>query len=78
MALLNSLEWILYLRSLYADGLIIGGFEEVGSGGMRLTDEQRMVVASDSEALRVVAFAGAGKTSTLRVKQRAKLSRFLG
>lgn len=39
---------------------------------MRLTDEQRMVVASDSEALRVVAFAGAGKTSTLRAYAQAR------
>jgi len=39
---------------------------------MQLTDEQRMVVASDSEALRVVAFAGAGKTSTLRAYAQAR------
>jgi len=33
---------------------------------LALTDEQRAVVDSNSPALRVVAFAGAGKTSTLR------------
>ena len=33
---------------------------------LALTEEQRAVVASNSPALRVVAFAGAGKTSTLR------------
>lgn len=39
---------------------------------MKLTDEQRMVVESDCEALRVVAFAGAGKTSTLRAYAEAR------
>lgn len=45
---------------------------------LALTDEQRAVVASDSPALRVVAFAGAGKTSTLRAYAEARPSqRFL-
>lgn len=39
---------------------------------MWLTDEQRLVVASNSEALRVVAFAGTGKTSTLRAYAEAR------
>lgn len=39
---------------------------------MDLTDEQRLVVASNSEALRVIAFAGAGKTSTLRAYAEAR------
>jgi hypothetical protein len=37
-----------------------------------LTEEQRAVVASRSPALRVVAFAGAGKTSTLRAYAAAR------
>lgn len=47
-------------------------FLSTGHYRMRLTDEQRQVVASKSEALRVVAFAGAGKTSTLRAYAEAR------
>jgi len=39
---------------------------------LALTDEQRAVVESTSHALRVVAFAGAGKTSTLRAYAEAR------
>lgn len=41
---------------------------------MKLTDEQRMIVASRSNALRVIAFAGAGKTSTLKAYAEARTS----
>ena len=42
---------------------------------MPLTDEQQAVVHSRSEALKVVAFAGAGKTSTLRAYAKARPER---
>ena len=42
---------------------------------MPLTDEQQAVVHSRSEALKVVAFAGAGKTSTLRAYAQARPER---
>jgi F-box protein 18 (helicase) len=42
---------------------------------MPLTEEQQAVVHSQSEALKVVAFAGAGKTSTLRVYAKARPER---
>jgi F-box protein 18 (helicase) len=42
---------------------------------MPLTEEQQAVVHSPSEALKVVAFAGAGKTSTLRAYAQARPER---
>jgi hypothetical protein len=42
---------------------------------MPLTEEQQAVVSSGSEALKVVAFAGAGKTSTLRAYAQARPER---
>ena len=42
---------------------------------MPLSDEQQAVVHSRSEALKVVAFAGAGKTSTLRAYAQARPER---
>jgi hypothetical protein len=42
---------------------------------MPLTEEQQAVVHSPSEALKVVAFAGAGKTSTLRAYAKARPAR---
>lgn len=42
---------------------------------MPLTEEQHAVVSSGSEALKVVAFAGAGKTSTLRAYAQARPER---
>ena len=42
---------------------------------MPLTEEQQAVVHSRSEALKVVAFAGAGKTSTLRAYAQARPER---
>jgi len=42
---------------------------------MPLTEEQQAVVRSPSEALKVVAFAGAGKTSTLRAYAKARPER---
>lgn len=42
---------------------------------MPLTEEQQAVVQSHSEALKVVAFAGAGKTSTLRAYAQARPAR---
>ena len=42
---------------------------------MPLTEEQQVVVHSRSEALKVVAFAGAGKTSTLRAYAQARPER---
>lgn len=42
---------------------------------MPLTEEQQVVVSSGSEALKVVAFAGAGKTSTLRAYAQARPER---
>ena len=42
---------------------------------MPLTEEQQAVVNSRSEALKVVAFAGAGKTSTLRAYAQARPER---
>jgi len=42
---------------------------------MPLTEEQQAVVQSRSEALKVVAFAGAGKTSTLRAYAKARPER---
>ncbi len=42
---------------------------------MPLTEEQQAVVRSPSEALKVVAFAGAGKTSTLRAYAQARPER---
>jgi F-box protein 18 (helicase) len=42
---------------------------------MPLTEEQQAVVRSPSEALKVVAFAGAGKTSTLRAYAEARPER---
>lgn len=45
---------------------------------MHLTEEQRLIVQSRSRALKVVAFAGAGKTSTLRAYAASRPSmRFL-
>ncbi len=43
------------------------------SRSFSLTEEQEAIVASRSEALRIVAFAGAGKTSTLRAYAAARL-----
>lgn len=40
--------------------------------GHQLTSEQQLVVTSPSRALRVIAFAGAGKTSTLRAYAQAR------
>jgi len=42
---------------------------------MPLTEEQQSVVQSPSDALKVVAFAGAGKTSTLRAYAKARPER---
>lgn len=39
---------------------------------MPLTEQQLAVVSSGSKALKVVAFAGAGKTSTLRAYAQAR------
>lgn len=38
---------------------------------MRLTDEQRVICASDADTIRVMAFAGTGKTSTLEANAHA-------
>ena len=46
-----------------------------GVSSMPLTEEQQAVVHSRSEALKVVAFAGAGKTSTLRAYAKARPER---
>jgi F-box protein 18 (helicase) len=42
---------------------------------MALTEQQQAIVSSGSEALKVVAFAGAGKTSTLRAYAQARPGR---
>ena len=41
-------------------------------GGRQLSDEQQAIVQCQAEALRVVAFAGTGKTTTLRAYAQAR------
>jgi hypothetical protein len=59
-------------------GQTYGSPQNVNASGvspMPLTEEQQAVVHSRSEALKVVAFAGAGKTSTLRAYAKARPER---